>query len=154
MRTLLLKQELNSEKGDVRYLPAFGWAVLLCCFGVQYLQEWCWHDNVLVFSVCKNDVGMTMCWCSVFGRMNKCIHASQTLLEHTCTWCIHINFSWTFLYTDADCKCSKVGTMHIIMMYLMIHVSFLNKCPCLCKCNGITVTHTYMVYYPTVTSCE
>ena len=29
-----LKQELNSEKWDVGYLPAFGQAVLLCCFGV------------------------------------------------------------------------------------------------------------------------
>ena len=33
-----LKQQLNDEKLDVGYIPAFGWAVL-CCFGVQSVSK-------------------------------------------------------------------------------------------------------------------
>ena len=33
------KQHLNSEKLNVGYLYASGWAVLLYCFGVQCLEE-------------------------------------------------------------------------------------------------------------------
>ena len=43
------KQRLNGEKLDVGYLLAFGWYVLLCCFGVQCLEE-CWHDNTCLFN--------------------------------------------------------------------------------------------------------
>ena len=33
------KQQLNGETWDAKYLSGFGWAVLLCCFGVQCLQD-------------------------------------------------------------------------------------------------------------------
>ena len=35
-----LKQHLNGEKLDVRYLSGFGWAFLLCCAGVRRLEEY------------------------------------------------------------------------------------------------------------------
>jgi len=45
MKTHTIKHNLSVEKWGVGHLSAFGWAVLLCCFGVQCLDSR-HHNNI------------------------------------------------------------------------------------------------------------